>query len=1233
MKLKTNAKFFAVLTMAVVLLAVCASAAGLKDIEKHWAKEYIEYGVEHGYISGYQDGTFLPDKTVTRAEFSKMINNAVKITSTGTAQANFSDVVKTEWYVTEVKKAENAGYITGYEDGTFRPNNTLTRQEAAVILSRIVLPTTEREDISSFKDGGTVDAWAQDAVAMIAAKGYIKGDDYKNFNPKSALTRSQAAKLIAEFVQNENIKNKNVSVVPSDNGKDIIYSDILFTDDIAIQIAKGVDVTVVFKNCRILGDLDIKTADAVVELENTQIKKAGIEADGVELSVDKASVVKAVEIDNACKITGKVGAVAIGDNLEGASVTLDDADTIEVEGDVIISLDTCGKMLVNKKSSLVIQSGTIKELEVTSTAKSSTINLAKKAVIEKATNKAAVSYVGSGTIEEADNKTSGVEFDGVTVDKTTGTKPSGEASTTKDEFFEDVEVTPTNKKTNVAVTSKIKFVFPEKVTNDKGKAVTAEYIEEEFELRRASATGTRTAFTASITSSKNILMTPGSDLKAGTKYYVVIPKGVLTYADGTKNEEYVTYFTTAKSDDDDEDTSDDEDVTVTFSPKNKDTASVGTEIKITFDTKVYRSASKSELTESYCESTAFQIRKGSSSGDEIDFTATVSSTGKVVTLAPDDMLEPDTKYYVIVVGGKLYDGNKNSISKTTSYFTTEDDIAVKISPENAATNVSTTPEIVIEFTETMLNYNGKALTGTDVEDGVVEIRKKTKTGDAIGFTAEVASGSKKITITPDELEVGTKYYIILLEESLLGKESKETNDEVVSYFTVAAASAPMITPDDGKKNVGVDTDIRVSFSGELYAAYATGDIKAKDKLTNANIAEYVDAKDVVVLRRNSSSGTVVKCDVTLEDNTIVLTPRTELAVNYSYYVVVKSSTLYVGGTSKKNAAATTTFSTNEALMPTFSPEDGEKNVEVDAALKITFDESIFNSEGDELTKNDVVNDVVRLYKKSNGEEVDFGAKVSGRVITITPSDDLEGGTEYVLAINSGSVKNSSDLANQSYSVTFKTESKVVKTVTCDPKNAATKVSIYVNPVVTFASPIFKSAGGDVTPKYAGNYILLKETKSNGTEVSCTVEVSDDFKEFTIIPDEPLEKNKKYYITIASGKFAYEDESSVSSKSFYFTTTNEEEANPNEPEPPVVECSFCGEAHEDEEHECSKCGELGHESARWCEDCETHTHDTADAHCEDCGLFGHEAGDAECPEYVAPEPEPGNGSGEPTGTPE
>ena len=172
-----------------------------------------------------------------------MINSAVKIT--GTTVTNFDDVNTKDWFAEDVKHAQYAGYIQGYEDNTFRPNNPITRQEAAVILSRIVLPVSGRADLN-----------------QIAEKGYMKGDTNNNVTPTASLTRGQAAKLICEFVKNENIVT---GVVEIKKGQTI--SQTLFTDGVTIICEE--DAEIVLEDCRILGDVEVKSGMIVISLGNT----------------------------------------------------------------------------------------------------------------------------------------------------------------------------------------------------------------------------------------------------------------------------------------------------------------------------------------------------------------------------------------------------------------------------------------------------------------------------------------------------------------------------------------------------------------------------------------------------------------------------------------------------------------------------------------------------------------------------------------------------------------------------------------------------------------------------------------------------------------------------------------------------------------------------------------------------------------------------------------------------
>jgi len=111
-----------------------ASAANLSDISRHWAQSQINDLVNKGIISGYPDNTFKPENAITRAELAVMVNKAFSFTNT--TDIDFKDVQPTDWFAPEIAKAKAAGYISGYPDGTMKPNQNITRQEAAVMIAK-----------------------------------------------------------------------------------------------------------------------------------------------------------------------------------------------------------------------------------------------------------------------------------------------------------------------------------------------------------------------------------------------------------------------------------------------------------------------------------------------------------------------------------------------------------------------------------------------------------------------------------------------------------------------------------------------------------------------------------------------------------------------------------------------------------------------------------------------------------------------------------------------------------------------------------------------------------------------------------------------------------------------------------------------------------------------------------------------------------------------------------------
>ena len=123
------------LTAAMIVPSVPAMAAP-SDIAGHWAESVITQWQSKGLIQGYEDGTFKPGNTITRAEFVTLMNNAKGFWSEGSI--NFSDVKNGSWFYSAVARAVAAGYVKGYSDGSFKPGNTITRAEVTTIVNRML---------------------------------------------------------------------------------------------------------------------------------------------------------------------------------------------------------------------------------------------------------------------------------------------------------------------------------------------------------------------------------------------------------------------------------------------------------------------------------------------------------------------------------------------------------------------------------------------------------------------------------------------------------------------------------------------------------------------------------------------------------------------------------------------------------------------------------------------------------------------------------------------------------------------------------------------------------------------------------------------------------------------------------------------------------------------------------------------------------------------------------------
>lgn len=190
------------LAMSLTIPAIPSHAIST-DTKGHWAEKTITSWQEKGLIAGYQDGTFKPNKQVTRAEFIHILNSSLKLTKQG--EVKFSDVKETDWFYKDVQIAVGNGYANGTPDNMFMPNTTLTRAEVAVFIANILNEKSDKQLM--FSDINTIPAWAKSSVSLMIEKGYMSGYPDNTFAANNKLTRAEAVtildKVLTQKEQNE----------------------------------------------------------------------------------------------------------------------------------------------------------------------------------------------------------------------------------------------------------------------------------------------------------------------------------------------------------------------------------------------------------------------------------------------------------------------------------------------------------------------------------------------------------------------------------------------------------------------------------------------------------------------------------------------------------------------------------------------------------------------------------------------------------------------------------------------------------------------------------------------------------------------------------------------------------------------------------------------------------------------------------------------------------------------
>ncbi|WP_438346980.1 S-layer homology domain-containing protein [Paenibacillus sp. FA6] len=168
------------------------------DLEKHWAKTDVCQAASLGIIEGVEANRYAPNLEVTRTEFTVMLARALQLPAIeDEASISFHDQESIPaWARPMIKAALAEGFITGYPDGTFRPGQTITRTEMAVMLSKAMKWDTKGKQNLTFVDVVSIPAWALPYVALVYERGLIQGRGGNLFVPDGITTRAEAAVVL-----------------------------------------------------------------------------------------------------------------------------------------------------------------------------------------------------------------------------------------------------------------------------------------------------------------------------------------------------------------------------------------------------------------------------------------------------------------------------------------------------------------------------------------------------------------------------------------------------------------------------------------------------------------------------------------------------------------------------------------------------------------------------------------------------------------------------------------------------------------------------------------------------------------------------------------------------------------------------------------------------------------------------------------------------------------------------
>ena len=393
--LRTAAVFLLLCAMACTLIWALPA-----QVHADYTEPYMKRMEELGLLQGDADGDLRPGDPITRPEFVTIINRAFGYRSAGGHP--FRDVPGTAWYAEDVDIGYTEGYITGTSPTAFSPNLSITREEAAFILAKNLMMEPAVGENTSFADGRSISTWSRGMVSAAAENNLISGYPDGTFRPQKSITRGEAAVILLNAVGTPVSRPGTTTLGDVWGNVTITSSGVTLKDTVVagnLYVTAGVELgDVVLENVKVLGEIVVSGGGVSEAGEDSVILR---NVDAPKLVVDNIKnqqVSLRVEGDGLIQQASVRTDAFLADNTPAGH----GIGEIELNGENGLELKLAGniKNVVNRtpESALSISSGRVDTITVDEKAVDSTLEISSGAEADHVNLDVGTTVIGDGDI-------------------------------------------------------------------------------------------------------------------------------------------------------------------------------------------------------------------------------------------------------------------------------------------------------------------------------------------------------------------------------------------------------------------------------------------------------------------------------------------------------------------------------------------------------------------------------------------------------------------------------------------------------------------------------------------------------------------------------------------------------------------------------------------------------------------------------------------------------------------